>query len=91
MASILIIKEKIKNPKEWYDKVMQNSAEWEYDEILKSYHVGNVYLTEKGKSQAKIVNEIFKELNLRSFGNFSKEELEQTRAIFSKLIANFSD
>ena len=50
MASILIIKEKIKNPKEWYDKVMQNSVEWEYDEILKSYHVRNVYLTEKENS-----------------------------------------
>ena len=50
MASILIIKEKIKNPKEWYDKVMQNSTEWEYDEILESYHVGNVYLSEKENS-----------------------------------------
>ena len=69
----------------------------ERDEVIErrrseaDQRVTHVYLTEKGKSQARIVNQIFKELNLRSFGNFSKEELEQTRAIFSKLIANFSD
>ena len=70
----------------------------ERDEVIErrrseaDQRVTHVYLTEKGKSQAKIVNQIFKELNLRSFGKiFSKEELEQTRAIFSKLIANFSD
>ena len=48
----------------------------ERDEVIErrrseaDQRVTHVYLTEKGKSQAKI---------------------EQTRAIFSKLIANFSD
>lgn len=53
--------------------------------------VTHVYLTEKGRNQAEIVNRIFKELNVKCFGNFTKEELEQTRAIFSKLISNFND
>lgn len=47
MASVFIIKEKIVNPKEWYDKVMENNENWEYDEILQSNHTGNVYLTEE--------------------------------------------
>ena len=50
MASVFIIKEKINNSKEWYDKVMQNDEKWEYDDILESYHTGNVYLTEKENS-----------------------------------------
>ena len=29
---------------------MQNSLDWGYDEILQSYHVGTVYLTEKENS-----------------------------------------
>ncbi len=69
----------------------------ERDEVIErrrseaDQRVTHVYLTEKGRNQAEIVNQIFKELNVKCFGNFTKEELEQTRAIFSKLISNFSN
>ncbi len=47
MPSIFIVKEKIDNPKEWYDCVMNNQGGWEFDDILKKYHTQNVYLLER--------------------------------------------
>ena len=47
MPSIFIVKEKIENPKEWYDRVMNNQSGWEFDNILKKYHTQNVYLLER--------------------------------------------
>lgn len=47
MPSVFIIKEKIENPKAWYDKEFGNNVEWEHDEILKSYYADNVYIFEK--------------------------------------------
>lgn len=52
MPSIFIVKERLENPKEWYDKAMENQKEWEYDEILKGYHTGTVYLLEREDSTA---------------------------------------
>lgn len=46
MASVLLIKGKTENPKKWYQDVMKCGAQWEYDDILESYHIGNVYITE---------------------------------------------
>lgn len=69
----------------------------ERDEVIErrrseaDQRVTHVYLTEKGKYQAKIACQIFEEINLKTFRNFSPEELDQTKAIFSKLIANFRD
>lgn len=53
--------------------------------------VTHVCLTERGATQAKVVNQIFREHNIRAFGNFSKEELEQAMAIFNKLLVNLKD
>ena len=39
MPSIFIIKAKIENPTEWYDRKFANDIEWEEDEFLESYHV----------------------------------------------------
>ncbi len=47
MASIFIIKSKMVDPKEWYDKEMENDIPWEYDENLKAYHAGDIYLSVK--------------------------------------------
>ena len=52
MPSIFLVKEKLKNPKEWYDNVMGNKDEWEYDAILKKYYTGNVYLLEREDATA---------------------------------------
>ena len=52
MASVFIVKEKIENPKEWYDSVMSNQGEWEYDDILKKYHTQSVYLLERADETA---------------------------------------
>ena len=52
MPSIFIVKEKIENPKEWYDSVMSNQSEWEYDDILKTYHIQSVYLLERADETA---------------------------------------
>ena len=52
MPSIFIIKDKMKNPKEWYDKVMGNQQEWEYDENINQSRAGNVYLVEREDSVA---------------------------------------
>lgn len=40
MPSIFIIKAKIENPTEWYDRKFANDIEWEEDEFLESYHAG---------------------------------------------------
>lgn len=55
------------------------------------HRVTHVYLTEKGRNQTKIVNQIFNEIFMKSFGNFSQEELAVAKTIFSKLIVNFNN
>ncbi|MBQ7776892.1 MAG: hypothetical protein IJ379_13330, partial [Lachnospiraceae bacterium] len=52
MPSIFIVKEKIENPKEWYDNVMSNQDGWEYDNNLNKYHTQNVYLLERADETA---------------------------------------
>ena len=44
MASVFVVKAKIKNPMEWYSKKMKCDSDWEVDEQLKSYHLGPVYM-----------------------------------------------
>lgn len=46
MASIFVVKGKIETPKEWYSKAMNCDLNWEFDDILQSYHIGNVYMKE---------------------------------------------
>lgn len=41
MSSVVVIKEKIENPMDWYSKSMSCKREWIYDDILKLYHIGN--------------------------------------------------
>lgn len=52
MPSIFVIKERVENPKEWYDKAMGNNEEWVYDSIQKLYHTGSVYLIERENETA---------------------------------------
>lgn len=47
MPSIFIIKSKIENPTEWYDRKFANDIEWEEDEFLESYHAGDIYISVK--------------------------------------------
>ncbi len=49
MASIFIIKSKMVDPKEWYDKEMGNDIPWNYDERLKAYRAGEICLSVKNK------------------------------------------
>lgn len=44
MASIFVVKEKIEKPMEWYSTVMKCDSKWEFDEQLKAYHIGEVYM-----------------------------------------------
>lgn len=44
MPSVFAVKGEIENPMEWYSKKMQEEPQWEYDERLKAYHSGAVYL-----------------------------------------------
>lgn len=46
MPSIVVMKEKIENPKEWFEKEFQEEGEWETDSILGEYRLGNIYLKE---------------------------------------------
>lgn len=46
MASIFVVKEKIEAPMEWYARIMKCDLKWEFDDILKSYHLGEVYIKE---------------------------------------------
>lgn len=43
MASIFIVKTKIKNPMEWYCQKMHCNSNWIFDEQLKLYHLESVY------------------------------------------------
>ncbi len=52
MPSIFIIKEKIENPKEWYDRMMNNQGIWKYDDYLGKYYTHNVYLLERADETA---------------------------------------
>lgn len=47
MPSIFIVKEKMENPKEWYDSMMNNREVWKFDDNLNSYHTRSVYLQER--------------------------------------------
>lgn len=47
---------------------MQNSLDWGYDEILQSYHVGTVYLTEKENSVS------FKDMSEEEFFGWETSE-----------------
>ena len=46
MPSIFVLKEKITSPMEWYSRMMKKTAEWEFDNLLETYHLGSVYLFE---------------------------------------------
>lgn len=50
MASIFVVKEKTEKPMQWYCKAMKCDSEWEFDDILKSYHLGDVYIKEGSDS-----------------------------------------
>ena len=44
MASVFVIKAKMENPMEWYAEKMKCNSGWEFDEQLKAYHLGSVYM-----------------------------------------------
>ena len=44
MPSVFAVKGEIEKPMEWYSTKMQEDSQWEYDERLKAYHSGAVYL-----------------------------------------------
>lgn len=46
MASVFVVKGKIEKPMEWYSRVMDCDSNWEFDDKLNSYHLGNVYMEE---------------------------------------------
>lgn len=46
MASIFLVKEKIETPMDWYSRAMKCSSEWAFDDTLKLYHLGDVYIEE---------------------------------------------
>ena len=46
MPSIVVMKEKLANPKEWFEKEFQEDGEWETDSFLGGYRLGNIYLKE---------------------------------------------
>lgn len=46
MASIFAIKGKMEKPMEWYSRESGSSSDWEYDDILKMHHIGDVYIKE---------------------------------------------
>ncbi|MDO4315785.1 MAG: hypothetical protein Q4C45_08400 [Oscillospiraceae bacterium] len=46
MASVFWIKGKIDSPMEWYANKMGCESAWEFDDILKSYHLGEIYIKE---------------------------------------------
>lgn len=47
MACVLLVnKEKIKEPKNWFSNVMKLDDEWEKDEYLSGYTIGSIYLSE---------------------------------------------
>lgn len=54
MASVFVIKGKMDTPMEWYSREMGNDSPWEFDDILKMYHIsgsfGDVYLKEREDS-----------------------------------------
>lgn len=47
MASVFVIKGKVEEPMEWYARVMKCDSKWEFDGILESYHIGDVYIKEE--------------------------------------------
>lgn len=46
MPSVFVVKEKLEAPMEWYTRTLECGSPWEYDETLKSYHAGDIYLRE---------------------------------------------
>ncbi|MDE7224987.1 MAG: hypothetical protein K2O34_14565 [Acetatifactor sp.] len=50
MASVFVVKGKIDTPREWYARETGCDSEWEYDELLKAYHTGEVYIKEEDDS-----------------------------------------
>lgn len=72
-------------------KRMERDEVIERRRSLEDQRVTHVYLTAKGKDQAKIVNQVFQELSVQGFGNFTEEELTQAKFIFTKLNQNFRD
>ena len=72
-------------------KRMERDGLIERQRSLTDQRVTYVCLTESGIEQAKVVNEIFRELNFRAFGNFSKDEIDQAKFIFRKLLGNLQD
>ena len=72
-------------------KRMERDGLIERQRSLTDQRVTYVCLTESGIEQAKVVNEIFRELNFRAFGNFSKDEIDQAKFIFRKLLENLQD
>ncbi|MDO4924574.1 MAG: MarR family transcriptional regulator [Turicibacter sp.] len=72
-------------------KRMERDEVIERRRSLEDQRVTHVYLTDKGKNQAKIVNQVFQELSVQGFGNFTEEELTQAKCILTKLTENFKD
>lgn len=46
MASVFVIKGKMDTPMEWYSREMRCDSDWEFDDVLKNYHIGDVYFSE---------------------------------------------
>ena len=53
--------------------------------------VTHIFLTTKGKEQSIRVREAIAYINEIAFENFSKDELEQTKKIFNKMIDNLRE
>lgn len=69
----------------------------ERDELLirkrsdEDQRVTHIYLTQKGREQSVKVKEAFDQIHQVCFKGFSNEDLEQTEAIFNKMIKNFKE
>ena len=46
MASVFVIKGKMEMPMEWYSREMGSEFNWEFDNIMQSHHIGDVYIKE---------------------------------------------
>lgn len=50
MPSVFVIKGKVDMPMEWYSREMRIDSTWEFNDILKMYHIGEIYFKESEDS-----------------------------------------
>jgi len=53
--------------------------------------VTHVFLTDKGMEHCRIIEKIFNSVMQQCFKNFSNEDFEQAKHIFTKMIQNFKE